>query len=215
MKAITADAEFVPHVVNAFDSATQFHHAGRLVLGCLGCEAAAEGAFAIVMRRWEWFVYELLVDLMSGRKTAHRNLTCARVHAHASRSAADSELRRVRYNPYTNAISLKTSPSGYLLLHNPAMVAEVARYWLRDSSVERVFLGYQRDIELVLHLRHGIAHGTAHATQQMRAAMLALDPLHVYMSIGGFLVSRTYDGVTTWLEYLFGSLVQWAVELSP
>jgi hypothetical protein len=215
VKAVGAGAEFAPQVVDSFEAATQSHHGGRIISGCRGCEVAAEGAFASVMRRWEWFVYELMVDLMSGRKTAHRNESCARIHLHASRTVADSELRKVKYNAFTNTVTLKGSPGGYLLLHNPIMVADVARYWLHGSTVEKVFLGYQQDIERIMHLRHGVAHGTVHAGQQARNAMLFYDPLRAHSSVGGFLVSRTADNVTTWLEVLCDFLVLRAHELSP
>lgn len=214
MRAVSAEKEFTPYAVDAFEQAAS-HHGGRIDSQCIGCQVAAEGAFASTMRRWEWFVYELMVDLMSGRQTIHRNGSCVRNHVHQTRSVAEQQLLRVRFNPFTGAVTLKPNPGNYILLHNPAMVSAVATYWLQNSSIETVFSGYRQDIERILHVRHGIAHGTSHAGSQCQAALLIYDPLTPYQTVGQFMTARTGDGVTTWLEHLLSLLVQWAAELSP
>ncbi|MEV4508134.1 hypothetical protein AB0K00_04160 [Dactylosporangium sp. NPDC049525] len=215
MRAISSSTAFAPALAEILEQATHAHHSEPSA-ACGGCLLAAEGALVAAMRRWEWFVKELLIDLMTGAQTTHPNGPHSTSNfPQPNRLDARRQLLRTRYSAHTSSITLKRQPAQYLLLHSPTMVAATAAYWLRDSSVEAVFRGCSQDIERLLQLRHGLAHGTPQSQKQSRDAMMALDPLTTFSSMGEFLLAPSTVAPTSWLEFLLDSLVQWSVELSP
>jgi hypothetical protein len=200
-------------MVDSFNIASM-HHAGRAGRNCPGCHLAYEGAFAQAMRYWEWFVKEVVIDLMAGAQTAHRTSNCVPNFPHLNRAAARNELLRSRISGQPPRVTLRSHPGDYLLLHRPSSVVMIVQYWLTGSTVEQTFAGNSQDIERIVHIRHGLAHGTRHSQFQAQAALLALDPLSYYSTIGEFLAARDATG-TTWLETIFDRLADWAIDMSP
>lgn len=167
-----------------------------------------------IFRAWERFLFELLVDLMSGYKTAkHHEHFSIPVTRHGSSTAARTALLSSAYS--NGIVGLRKTPANYLLLHAPATVIAVANRWLVDSPVEHVFSAHAVDIGRVMKVRHGLVHGTDHAQIEMRAVMLQIQPMTPFQRGGQFLLSTPLGGGQTIFESFVDDLYSWATAMSP
>lgn len=189
------------------------HPGTAAVRSCTGCRIGAEAAYQSIMREWEWFITETLVDLIAGYRTGHRNST--RPAAVRSRTVAESEFLRTRYDPRADTVSLKNYPGNFVLLHQPRMVITVSEYWVPQNPISTEYRNSQADISDALTLRHGLSHGTSHAQREMRSLLIRLDPGNVYTSVGEFLLARQTMSSDTWLERIGSRLYDSAVRISP
>jgi hypothetical protein len=216
MSATSAYVHFTPRIIAAYQNLAATHHTSSYSAGCGGCHLAAEAVFQEAMRAWEWFVKEVLIDLMQGMSTAHRNppkYTPRGVFA--NHADARTALLRTKYVSKTGVVQLKNNPGNFLLLHSPDMVIKVARYWVQDSPIETVYQNYKVDISNILKLRHGLSHGTLHAQIEARNTMMQYDPSKQYNSIGHFLLARPSINASTWIDTIIGDLHAFAALISP
>ncbi len=215
MKATSAYISVSPRIANSYLALASSHHSSSFIAACSGCRLAAESVFQEAMRTWEWFVKEVLIELMCGYSTGHAVAATTLVGApFPSKQLARSELLRVKYTA-SQGVKLQKNPAKFLLLHNPNAVIAIARRWLVNSPIEQVYLNYKVDIDNLLKLRHGLAHGTQHAHIEARATMTALDPLNTYSSIGEFLLAKPKITSPSWLDTLIADLYNFACEVSP
>jgi hypothetical protein len=218
MTATSAYRDFCPRLVEAFESLQDSHHSKIFAPNCPGCQLAAESALQNAFRAWEWFIKEVIIDLMYSAPTAHRLPGHAASRSkYSTRHEARTDLLRTKYNGTLTQrpITLKARPGNYLLLHSPDMVAAVAEYWIPNSDLERVFRTNNVDIERILKIRHGLAHGTRHAQVESRQALLTYEPSKRFTSIGEFLLFSSQINSPPWIERLLDELVGYATQISP
>lgn len=215
--ATSAAQDLLPRIEAAVNALGSCHNPTSPSRTCVGCQVSVESIYQSVLRSWEWFVVEVLLDLMMGYRTGHPNsIRSASSGAYNNRRDAESSLLRTRYDGVANIVTLKRNPGRYLLLHNPRMVITVAEYWVPPQNpLADEYRSSQTDISDVLTLRHGLSHGTAHSQQETRNLFLRIDPGNVYASIGEFLLSRPTMASDTWLEHFVNLLYGAATRISP
>lgn len=216
MRATSALADFIPRVTSTYSALGGCHVDSKAKRHCTGCQIGAESVFQELMRSWEWFLVEIIVDLMLGHHTAHRTTPYAISRSrYANRTAAQNDLLRSNYSAGTGRVTLSQNPRSYLLLHSPSMVIAVAEHWLSQNPISDEVRNRQSDISDLLTIRHGLAHGTAHAQNEMRAAMLRLDPANHYTSVGEFLLSRSTVTNPLWIDEFIQKICGVVSRISP
>ena len=214
MSAHSGFRDFAVLVADDYSDALRQHHVGELVSSCFGCHHIASSLFASAMRRWEFFVEEVLIDEMCGLQGASVVATAPRPKTlHPSRTTARRQLLRSRYNPQLGTVTLSANPSQYLLLHSPGKIVQVASHWVTNSQLSDAVSRRASDIERLMTLRHGASHGTRHAQARARATMLGYEPTRLFADIGAFLAASPIGGATIWLEHVLEELCDIALEV--
>lgn len=216
MRATSAFHDFIPKISLRFEDLGTCHSARTPHRQCPGCRIGAEAIFQDLMRSWEWFLIELLTDLILGHHTAHvthpQRVSTSR---YPNRTAAHNALLRTKYIQQTGRVSLYPQPRSFLLLHNPSMITAVADYWIPDNPISIEILNSQADLSDLIVIRHGLSHGTLHAQNEMRAVMLRLDPLNHYGTVGEFLLSRPSLSSPKWLDHFIDTICRIVSRISP
>lgn len=216
MKATSAFDDFIPRISTIYDALGSCHSDLIPRRRCPGCQIGAESLFQELMRSWEWFLVEVLTDLIFGCHTSH--ITHPQSISRSifpNRAAAHNELLRSRYEAGTGRVRLYPQPRAYILLHRPDMVIAVSEYWVPQNPISIEVQNNQSDILDLLTIRHGLSHGTSHAQNEMRSTLLRLDPANYYQTVGEFLLSRRTMTAPIWIDEFIDKVCRIAHRISP